>query len=249
MMRKIHYQLVAPLDLTAGPDEVERRGKFLSAHTGKGFETTIQPTQSGRASIESDLDTVLAGPQIVEGIVAAEAAGASAAIIGCFGDPVLEAVRESVDIPVIAPGESAMTLALHLGYRFSIISPMAEGSARSDARVRELGLSSRYASTRGVGIAVADLAGGNSDPLEAIIGAGRRCVEEDGADVLLLGCMSMAFLGMTPDIEKALGVPVVNPVIAALKTAEMMLVHNLNHSRNSWPKAQVKKTYHRNGGI
>lgn len=249
MTRQIYYQLVAPLDLTAGPEEVERRGKFLSAHAGKGFETTIQPTKAGRASIESDLDTVLAGPQIVEGIVAAEAAGASAAIIGCFGDPVLEAVREAVDIPVIAPGESAMTLALHLGYRFSIISPMAEGSARSDARVRELGLSSRYASTRGVGIAVADLAGGNSDPLEAIIAVGRRCVEEDGADVLLLGCMSMAFLGMTPDIEKALGVPVVNPVIAALKTAEMMLVHNLNHSRHSWPKAQVKKTYHRNGGI
>lgn len=244
---RILYQLVAPLDLSAGPAEVARRQKFLQSHAAEGFDVYVQPTVSGRASIESDTDVVLAGPAILDGIVAGQAAGAQAAIIGCFGDPVLEAVRESVDIPVIAPGESAMTLALHLGYRFSIISPMAEGAARSDARVRELGLSARYASTRGIGVSVADLAGGLADPLEPIIEAGRRCVEEDGADTLLLGCMSMAFLGMTGAIEKAVGVPVVNPVIAALKVAEAMLVHDLAHSRRSWPKAHNKKTYLRNG--
>lgn len=248
MRGKIHYQLVAPLDLTAGAAEVQRRTKFLAAHAADGFDVVVQPTRSGRASIESDTDAVLAGPAILEGIVEGAASGAAAAIVGCFGDPALTAIRESVDIPVIAPGESAMALALHLGYRFSIISPMAEGTARSDARVRELGLSARYASTRGIGVAVADLAGGVSDPLEPIIEVGRRCVEEDGADTLILGCMSMAFLGMTGDIEKALGVPVVNPVIAALKTAELMLTHNLVHSRRSWPKAQAKKTYLREGG-
>lgn len=247
MTGRILYQLVAPLDLTAGPEEVARRQKFLQANAASGFDVYVQPTKAGRASIESDTDVVLAGPGILDGIVEGAAAGASAAIIGCFGDPALEAVRESVDIPVIAPGESAMTLALHLGYRFSIISPMAEGSARSDARVRQLGLTARYASTRGIGVSVADLAGGKADPLQSIIDVGRRCVEEDGADTLILGCMSMAFLGMTGDIEKAVGVPVVNPVVAALKVAETMLVHKLAHSRSSWPKANIKKSYVRKG--
>jgi allantoin racemase len=61
-------------------------------------------------------------------------------------------------------------------------------------------------------------------------------VQEDGGDVLVLGCMSMAFL---PSICETLGqhvlVPVVNPVIAALKTAETLVAMKLAHSKIAWP--------------
>ena len=61
-------------------------------------------------------------------------------------------------------------------------------------------------------------------------------MEQDGADVLVLGCMSMAFL---PDIMTKLGervgVPIVNPVVAALKTAEALVSMRLTHSKRAWP--------------
>ena len=61
-------------------------------------------------------------------------------------------------------------------------------------------------------------------------------MEQDGADVLVLGCMSMAFLpGICEDLGRRVGVPVVNPVIAALKTAEALVAMKLSHSKAAWP--------------
>lgn len=243
MTRRIVYQLVGPLHLSAGPAEVARRQQFLRDHAAPGMEVDVWSLTEGRAAIESDTDAVLAAPRILDGIVRAEAEGADAAILGCFGDPAIDAARESVSIPVIGAGEAAMLLALQLGYRFSIISPIAGGLGRRAAHARLLGIESRYASTRGLGIDIAAMAQGNFDPRPAIIAAGRRCVEEDGAEVLVLGCMSFAFLGLTSEVQEAVGVPVVNPVIAALKSAETMLAHGLHQSRSSWPAAK-KKTHH-----
>jgi allantoin racemase len=243
MDKRIVYQLVGPLHISAGAAEVERRQRFLQDHAAAGVAVAVQPTREGHAAIESDTDSVLAGPQILGGIQRAAAGGADAAIVGCFGDPALEAARESVDIPVVGAGEASMLLALQLGYRFSVISPIAGGVGRRAAHVRQLGLESRYASTRGLGIDIASMADGRFDPRAAVIEAGRACVEEDGADVVLLGCMSFAFLGFTGEVQDAVGVPVVNPVIASLKAAETLLAHGLHHSRASWPKSSPK-THH-----
>jgi allantoin racemase len=52
--------------------------------------------------------------------------------------------------------------------------------------------------------------------------------------------MSMAFTGMERELSDRLGVPVVNPVLAALKTAETLLDLGLSHSRASWPSPPDK---------
>lgn len=243
MNGKIVYQLVGPLHLSVGPEEVARRQAFLQSHAAPGVEVEARPLPEGRAAIESDTDSALAGPHILESVIRAEAEGARGVIIGCFGDPVIEAARECVSVPLIGAGEAAMALALQLGYRFSIISPIGGGRGRRDAQVRLLGLESRYASTRGLGVDIAGMTQGAFDPLPAIIAAGRRCIEEDGAEVLVLGCMSFAFLDLTAEIQEAVGAPVVNPVIAALKSAETMLAHGLRHSRVAWPAAKSKTHY------
>ena len=64
---------------------------------------------------------------------------------------------------------------------------------------------------------------------------GRSAVHEDHADVLVLGCMSMGFLGITEEVGKEIGVPVVNPVTAGLKTAEMVVAMGLSHSKAAYP--------------
>jgi allantoin racemase len=52
----------------------------------------------------------------------------------------------------------------------------------------------------------------------------------------VLGCMSMAFLpGICDRIGDRAGVPVVNPVIAALKTAETLLAMKLAQSKLAYP--------------
>jgi len=90
-------------------------------------------------------------------------------------------------------------------------------------------------------MAVLDLAQQRETTLARIAEVGRRIAEEDGADVLVLGCLSMAFLEITDELHERIGLPVVNPVIAALKTAEMVVTMHLSQSKSAYPAPPVKE--------
>jgi allantoin racemase len=86
-----------------------------------------------------------------------------------------------------------------------------------------------------MGMAVLDLARQRDAALARIVEAGTRAVAEDGADILVMGCMSMAFLDVTEELQERIGVPVINPVIAAQKTASMVVFMGLSHSKIAYP--------------
>jgi allantoin racemase len=57
----------------------------------------------------------------------------------------------------------------------------------------------------------------------------RRLVEEDKAEVIILGCASMA--GYDRDIEQAVGVPVLDPVAVTFKMVEGLTALGVRHSK------------------
>jgi allantoin racemase len=233
---RIVYQLPGPMERTVlGKAEMERRQAFLNDRAAPDVTFEVRSNAKGPPSIESDYDAAISIPTMLNAIHRAEAEGVAAIIIGCFSDPGIEPAREIVGIPVIGPGATALHLAAQLGARISVISPLAEKRGRALAHMRELGLDGSYASTRGMGMAVLDLARDKETALEHIAEAGKAAVERDGADILVLGCMSMAFLDVTGELQERIGVPVVNPAIAAAKTAEMVVTMGLSHSKTAYP--------------
>ncbi|MGH8431522.1 MAG: aspartate/glutamate racemase family protein, partial [Solimonas sp.] len=212
--RRIVYQLVAPMEKTLGKNEIERRRDYLQKHAGTNTEIAVQSVPSGYASIESERDAVVVAPHIVAGLQRAEAEGAHAGIVGCFSDPAIDAVRETVKMPVVGPGQSAITLALQLGERYAILSPLDSGAKRAIPRLRAQGLAERLAGVRGVGVSVVDLARGGNDAWDRIVATGRRCIDEDGADVLVMGCAGMA--RYRDRLQRHVGLPVVEPSQAAV---------------------------------
>ncbi|MBI4641338.1 MAG: hypothetical protein HY731_11620 [Candidatus Tectomicrobia bacterium] len=235
-MMKILYQLTSPMEKTVlGKEEVSRRRDFLNRYASPGVTVEVQSIPWGPSSIESAYEAALVVPGVLQATIRAEAEGYNAVIIGCFSDPGIEAIREVVTIPVIGPGTSAMHLAAQVGSSFSIISPLEGKIGSVRARLRALGLEAKFASVRGMGMSVLDLARQREEALQKIAAVGMRAVEEDGADVLVLGCMSMAFLGITDELQTRIGVPVVNPVTAALKTTELLVSINLTHSKRAYP--------------
>jgi allantoin racemase len=233
---RILYQLTSPMDKTVGPQEVARRQKVLQSHAAAGSEVVAEPTAKGPASIESAHDAALVVPELIRLAPLAEKRGFSAIVIGCFSDPGLDALRELLTIPVIGPGGASLHLAAQLGTRISVLTPSGRGYGRVAARLRLLGIAPLLASVRGIGLSVMDLAKQKLGALDKAAEAARLAVEQDGADVLVLGCMSMAFLpGICEELGKRIGVPVVNPVIAALKTAEAVASMKLSHSKAAWP--------------
>jgi allantoin racemase len=163
-----------------------------------------------------------------------------AVIIGCAGDPGLRAARELVNIPIIGPAESSYYFACMIADRFSILSTQcSEDGLR--ARLRELILEQKLVSIEMVETAIADMWGENKDIVTNQMKGGVEQGKMKGAGCVVLGCMSLAFLMVDDLLEKKTGIPVINPLKIAIKTAEMFVDLGAKHSRVSYPPADFEK--------
>lgn len=232
---KIVYLIPGPMGRSeAGRAEVERRGRLLRNYAAPQTEIGIQDVAEGPASIESMYEEYLSIPAAVRSSVELEQAGWDAIILGCYGDPGLDALRELVSIPVIGPGEATALMAASLGHRFSIITITESVIAFTERLVRNVGVGDKLASVRVVDIPVLELHRDLEQTIEATIREGRRAIQQDRADTLILGCMSMGFLEVAEAVAPELGVPVLNPARASLKFAEALVGAGLTHSRRAY---------------
>jgi allantoin racemase len=152
-----------------------------------------------------------------------------AAIINCFANPCIDAAKEASERPVVGPGEAALYLSLLLGDRVSIISPVDITVPQFRLNVRKMGIERRIASIRSVKIDVKNLEDDRKVTTEAIMREAKKSIEIDGADVLVLGCTGMAYVA--DEIRKKLSVPVIEPLNAALKVAELLAQTKLKQSK------------------
>jgi allantoin racemase len=141
---------------------------------------------------------------------------ADAFVIACFSDPGLHVCREATRRPVFGINECGVLTALARGERFGIIAIAAKSVARHRRYLRQMGLDGRLAGERPLGMSVAETASGENTfaRMETV---GRALVEEDGADVVVMGCAGMA--RHRRPLEAALGVPVIDPTQAAVAMA------------------------------
>jgi Asp/Glu/hydantoin racemase len=141
---------------------------------------------------------------------------ADAFVIACFSDPGLHVCREATRRPVFGINECGVLTALSRGDRFGIIAIAAKSIARHRRYLRQMGLDGRLAGERALEMSVAETASGENTfaRMETL---GRALIEQDGADVVVMGCAGMA--RHRRPLEAALGVPVIDPTQAAVAMA------------------------------
>jgi allantoin racemase len=228
---RILYLVPGPLSRARGQEELDRRRDLLQSWAAPGIEVGIAENPHGPGSIESGYEEYVSVPGSFEVAAAAEADGYDAMILGCFGDPGLDGFREILSVPMVGPCEAGMHVACTLGHRFGVVTVLDSVVGPLHKLARIAGLDSRVASIVGCDVPVLELGGGSYD---AVL-AGCRTVIDAGADTIVLGCMSMAFLGVAEQLSAELGVPVINPARTALKTAELLLGSGLTHSKRAFP--------------
>ncbi|MEM9221883.1 MAG: aspartate/glutamate racemase family protein [Pseudomonadota bacterium] len=229
---------VVPGPMSKGPmglKEMKRRERLLNEWAFPGTEVTVVDVPSGPASIESAYEEYLAIPATLDLIVACERNGYDATIIGCFGDPGLEAARELVSIPVVGPCEASMLLAASLGHKFSVLTIYDSLIAGQEHLAVKAGVREKLASVRATNIPVLELMHDPEATKERLLDVAGACVKEDRADAFLFGCMTMSFLDMGEEIARGVGAPAVNAGKAALKQAETLVSMGLAHSKTAWP--------------
>ncbi|MCJ8324202.1 MAG: hydantoin racemase [Rhizobiales bacterium] len=150
---------------------------------------------------------------------AAAKEGFDAFVIGCFYDTALHDAREmSGEMIVTAPCVAAVEIASSLANRFGIIVGRRKWVNQMSSTVKDIGQYERLTGFYHVGLGVNDFQTDHAKTNELLIEAGRKAVEEDYAEALILGCTLE--VGFYKQIEQQLGVPVIDPSIAALKRAE-----------------------------
>ena len=154
--------------------------------------------------------------------------GYDAVAVGCFLDPVLDELKELLDIPVVGLAETAMHMACMLGRRFAILSHTAAFNIKfHEDLVAKYGLGRHAGPLISFELPFEELeAGLRGDPeacLERIRQAGRQAVAQ-GAEVILLGCGLMNLAGIRNGLTEIDGAPVLDISGALLKMTEAMVV-------------------------
>jgi len=188
----------------------------------------ICPTK-GPDTIDSSFDEAYAVPPTLELVKQANQDGYDAILLGCFCDAGVEAAREISESPVIAMEEATFSVALTLGNKFGLLTEKRPRIAMKERHVRRAGLLQRLASIRALGLSTADLAAQPEETKRRGIELARRMVEEDGAEVIIMGCAAMA--GYNDVLQAELGVPVLDPTVVSFKFAEMIADTGVSHSR------------------
>jgi Asp/Glu/hydantoin racemase len=169
----------------------------------------------GPPGIESQLDSDLAvGP--LSKLAREHAGDASALVVACFSDPGLWALREHFPIPVLGIGESGMLTAMATRTRIGVIAATRQSVPRHFRYFGLMGLEKRVVGERGLDLRLTDLEDEDST-FGRLVDVAKTLRDEDGAEVLVLGCAG--FGRQRARLEQACGLPVVEPSQAAVGMA------------------------------
>jgi allantoin racemase len=184
---------VEPLRVAGGPaiECVSLKEGPPGIETQAHVESVVQPLARLVASRDNDCD---------------------AFVVACFSDPGLYAAREATKKPVLGIAECGMLTALTLGERFGIIAILKRSVPRHLRYVGARGLEARFAGDRPLGLGVAELSD-DTRTLARMIEVGKTLRDQDGADVLVMGCAGMA--RYRDRLQAEIGIPVVEPTQAA----------------------------------
>jgi allantoin racemase len=140
----------------------------------------------------------------------------AAFVIACYSDPGLHVCREGTSRPVFGIAECGVLTALTRGNRFGVIAIKQRSIPRHIRYLRQMGLMDRLAGERPLEMSVAETASGDGT-LARMVEIGRALKEQDGADVIVMGCAGMA--RHRRPLEDTLGIPVIDPTQAAVAMA------------------------------
>ncbi len=205
--------VVNPNATTRVTEGIDRACEPLRMAGGPAIECMTTP--EGPPGIESQRDVDGVIPLLVATVTARDA-DVDAFVIACYSDPGLFACREATRKPVLGIAECGLLTALTLGQRVGVIAILPRSIPRHLRAIGAMGLHDRLAGERALGLGVTELSD-DARTLARMIETGRALRDQDGADVLVMGCAGMA--AYRDRLHAQLGVPVVEPTQAAVAMA------------------------------
>ena len=213
-----------------------RAAQIPSDLLGEDVIVDCVPVRNSCLLLDSYYESIIFDAYIAEAGLEAEAEGYDAVVMDTVSDSGLQVLRSRLSIPVVGPGQVAFHLAGILGQRFSVITMWDTWRFFYRKLFKEYGLSDNVASVRAVNIppdVEALFAGKEQEMYERLTNEALAAIEEDGADVIVLGSTTMH--QAAEHMARNLPVPLVNPGPAAVAFAETLVRLRLSHSKVAFP--------------
>jgi allantoin racemase len=207
----------------------------INYNTSKDFSKTIDSAMKKYSAQSTEITTVNPeeGPELLSSVEAMEAqtnrvidiirqkqGEYDVFILAVASDSGLETSRQIARY-VLGIGESAIFTACTLAKKFSFLTVNNLPKEWASERLNGLGIDpNRCVSARCVGSGDASIVPNRHEKRDLFYQVGKQCIDEDGANTLVLGCPGTSDL--KEYLQDRLMVPVIAGPIAALKIAEQL---------------------------
>lgn len=215
-------------------EEMALRCRILEEYTAPDTQLAMVCPQSSGVELNSALDVVLAAPEIVQLAADGQNAGFDAVVLYCFSDPVIDACREALRIPVIGGAQASCLAALNVCRSFGVILADEARLPEKKLFLRTLGVSpERIGQIAAVNLNGISPWADRETTFKKLLACGQKMMRETHTEAIVLGCLS--FLGLAELLSRVLGIPVIDPAVAAVTTAESIVRQRLFTSKVSYP--------------
>ncbi len=215
-------------------EEMALRCRILEEYTAPDTQLAMVCPQSSGVELNSALDVVLAAPEIVQLAADGQNAGFDAVVLYCFSDPVIDACREALRIPVIGGAQASCLAALNVCRSFGVILADEARLPEKKLFLRTLGVSpERIGQIAAVNLNGISPWADRETTFKKLLACAQKMMRETHTEAIVLGCLS--FLGLAEPLSRVLGIPVIDPAVAAVTTAESIVRQRLFTSKVSYP--------------
>ena len=195
----------------------------------KDTDAEVVRLEGAPISIESATDGAMSVPALLERVRWANRECFDAVIIACFSDPGLEPAREVSEVLVLGIQQTTLAVATMLGHKYTILTPLSSRIASKEQDVRRFRLDASCASVRALDLSVSQTEEDPELTKRRVKEVARAAIEQDGAEIVILGCAGM--VGYADELEKELGIVVLDPTSVTLKVAEGLAELGIRHSK------------------
>lgn len=239
---------VAPKEYTGifSPEKEENVRRILNSYASTGTEVVVEhPEDYGagktyletkRAGGPNELGYTLMAPGVVKKSIEAEDRGFDAVMTLCIYDFGVEAARHVVDIPVVGTGAATCHVASMMVEKVGVLAPTTQGVPVTYKVLKKNGLfGDRVTPIRGVNLPVQELWNQKEELKKRIVSMFQKSVEEGAQICWIVGALLIPFAVSAQEIQKEIGVPVLDPMGIGVKMCELLVAAGYKNSRACYP--------------
>lgn len=224
----MRMDILIPVCVDLWNEPVERSAKKMLA---PDIDLRVCNLKKGVEAMESAYDVAIASPYVIEAVRQLEYEGSDGIVLYCFKDPVIDACKEVLSIPIVGIREASIALASLLGENISVIT-----SRNYSVTCYKRALRGKVNDVSCLNIPVLDLG-----KLDLVLDALDREISKAksiGSDVIVLGCGSILDIDFHK-LEQKYKLPIVVPLYAAVSVCDCFIRSNLRQSKQAFPFPEI----------